>query len=174
MRWENFFSGYQSLWDSEIDNAELDERRELIRAERAQIPFIRLLAIRGEQSPLDVLLSSSREPVHVGRVGASWVEGNFCGTSTVVVAPLHSVNAMLDQGSCTCSRTFARSFPHVTIGARLRACERENQSVTVTVVRGGFRGRLVAVWKDAVDVQVNQRPVSIPISSIEFIVLERP
>ena len=174
MRWDNFFSGFQSLWDSEIDNAELDERRELIRAERARIPFIRVLANRGEQSPLDVLVSSTLVPVHIGRVGASWIEGNLCGTATVLIAPFHSVNAIIEHRSCTCSRTLPRIFPHVTMGARLRAIERESQTVTVTLVRGGFRGQLVAVWRDAVDVQINERRVSIPVRSIEFIIVDGP
>ncbi len=152
MRWDGLISGLQSLWESEADNAELDERRELLRAERAQTPFVRVLAQRASREPIVVTACGTGHTVHVSVVGASWVEGVSCGIGEHTIIPHGSIQWIRPANDCGCRVQSARVFEHATIGAKLREIERRGVIVTAITAHGGVRGRICAVWKDAIDV----------------------
>lgn len=152
MRWESFVAGYQSLWESESDNAELDERRELVRADRASTPFFAVLCERVTCEQVVALINRLESPVHISQVGASWVQGRVCGTAGDVIIPLEAVRGLITSRQCDCGVATPRIFRHVTFGAKLRAIERAGTRIVVSHSVGGVRGRIVAVWQDAIDV----------------------
>lgn len=172
MRWDNLFTGLESLWDAEDDNAESDERRELMRADRATRSFLAVLADRAISAPLCVTTEWSSSPIHVGRVGASWIEGMFCGSNLRVIVPLHAIVLARDAIDCSCRVEVARHYPHVTIGAVMRDCERRARMVRVVCSKSGVNGRIVGVWRDAIDVASAGSVSLLPLSVLDHIVIE--
>lgn len=170
MRWERFLEGFDSLWDSEAENAEFDERREIVRAERSRRGFAEVLHSRARTEPLTVNVSKSALEIHATVVGATWVEGIVCGGRGSVIVPFHAVVSVTNP-RCDCAPILARVFEHITIGARLRAVERAGSTIEVTSANRGFRGRVVAVWKDAFDVASGSEVWSVRSSAIHSIVL---
>lgn len=162
--------GFDSLWDSEMHNAEVDERREIVRAERSRRGFAEVLHNRARAEPLTVGVTQTVLEVHPTVVGNSWLEGVACGSRRPVIIPFHAIVSVTNP-RCECATILARVFDHVTIGARLRAVERAGSTVEVTATTRGFRGRLVAVWKDAFDVASGPDVWSVRLSAIHSIVL---
>lgn len=174
MRWDSLFSGYQSLWDSELDNEELDERREIVRADRATRPFVVVLCERARGGPLVAGIDGTPGAIHLRRVGSTWIEGIDCETGLTVLAPIHSVQWFGSREACACRHSDCRVVEHVTFGARLRVLERENTPVAVTFRGGGVNGRVIAVWRDACDIRAGSRVISVAVGTMLSIVVDGP
>ena len=173
MRWDGLISGLQSLWESEEENAELDERREVLRSDRARLPFIQVLCERARRHSVVATIDGLARSVHISVLGASWCEGAMCGSGEVVVVPIHRVQSVSEAGSCGCPLLMANVIEHATMGSKLRALERSGASVTAVCETGGVRGRVTAVWKDAVDVTAGTATFSLSVAAIVALVVER-
>lgn len=174
MDWDNLFAGLESLWDSEDDNAANDERRELVRADRATHSFLQVLVQRSITHVVCVFTSWLAEPVHVIRIGASWIDGNQCGSSSRVVVPVGAIVRVDFAPSCQCQLAPVRNYPHVTFGALMRDCERHTRSVRAVLPRSGVNGRVTAVWQDAIDISCGTSVATLPNSAIDHIVIDGP
>lgn len=173
MQWELYFEGLQSLWDAETENAELDERRELIRADRATQPLVAVLCERARRTPLVAGVDGLGNSVHLTRLGSKWLEGVACGTDLAVIAPLSSLQWVGEVDACGCSVSVARLLQHVTFGARLRALERSGAVVSVVLRNGGYNGRIVAVWRDAFDLLWRRQTLTVNAASVLALTLNR-
>lgn len=172
MRYMNPFDGLLSLWESELDNAELDERRELVRAERSSQSFIQVLIAQTSLGPLVAGVIGIRQKIHIRTVGATWCEGFVCETNLQVIVPLDSITFVSTQRECSCTLPTAKVCEHATLGSRLRLIERQGQRVAVTYSNGGMRGNVVAVWRDAIGVSNCDVVSVIPVSGLQFISIE--
>lgn len=170
MRWERFFEGLESLWDSEMESAEVDERRELIRAERSRLRFADVVQSRAQIGPLTVSVMESDLVVHATVVGATWLEGVVCGSRRFAIVPFDATVAV-STPSCDCDSAEIRVFSHLTIGARLRALERTGSNVEVKTAKHGFRGRVEAVWRDSFDLNSGPRVWLVRLSAVCYITL---
>ena len=173
MRWDGLISGLESLWESEEDNAEVDERREILRAERARTPFVRVLVERSARKPVVANVEGLTLLVHVETVGASWIEGSVCSSGDTIVIPVSGVQCIREVGVCGCPTRAADRFEHVTLGSRLRVLERHGSAVTILIHNGGLRGRVSAVWKDAVDITAGDVTNTVALHSIRAFIVER-
>ena len=162
----DYVDGLESLWDSEVDSADADERRELIRADRAQTPWSRVAHVELTGSSFSVSLNHTARLIHVRRFGATWFDGSECGSTLRSIIPAGAVTAVVTVNRCLCAEPAAASFPHVTIGAVLRELERTRAHVTVVVRDGGFRGVVSEVWKDAIGVRAQNARWMIPLGSL--------
>ena len=172
MRWDEIFSGLDSLWDAEEANAEWDERREIIRAERAQQSFASVLVGHARAGSCVLSVAGLEHPIHVLVVGAGWVEGTVCGTERKILALVGQVVWASRVTICECRPLLPRVFEHLTFTAKLRTLERSGALISATFPAGGFRGRLSAVWKDAFELRTSTRNVSLLISAVNFILID--
>ena len=174
MRWDRFFDGFESLWDAENDNAELDERRELIRADRATTSFLDVIAQRGSTAPLTLWTVDSPRVVHLRRIGATWIDGDECGNGARIIFPFAVISRIETAPRCTCQTFPVKRFAHVTFGAVLRELERNYSTVTVSIPHGGVRGTIRAVWKDAIEVGSGSSSTLVTLATIDRIIVDRP
>lgn len=174
MRWENFFGGYESLWDVEEENAEYDERRELIRAERASTTFLQVVVQRSIENDIIAHTTNGGRPMHIDRIGASWVDGRTCGMGARTIVPIASIERIEQASACDCVRQTAQHFAYVPFGAVLRELERASETVVVELMNGGCRGAILAVWKDAIDVGNTRFRVTLSLNRLVRVTVERP
>jgi hypothetical protein len=160
-----------SLWDTEIDNAQLDEKREQDRDRRASLHFrdalLELLATGG----ISVLSRAGVRPVHVRRVGLMWLDGVMCGTTDRVIVHLTAIHSATDTVACSCPSESPRVFELVPFGAVLRELERRSVAVTAIRDHGGIHGRIGGVWRDAVTLNTARGRVVLPVSEFGVVVV---
>ena len=172
MRWSNFFEDFDSQWEGEDDGAELDERRELLRADRSTQPFRSVIASY-EGSPIAATVPSVGGAIHLRRLGANWVDGVACATRERVLIPLIRLDAVTTRVGCDCSPLSLTAFNHVTVGAALRELERSQQVVSATHEGGGANGVIAAVWKDALSIRSGSITTTIQLSSLQSLIVHR-
>lgn len=172
VKWENFFEGFESLWDAEDASSEFDERRELIRADRALKSFSELLLDRSETTSHAIMTDASSQALHPVRLGAGWIDTVGCESGGRVIVPLGAVALAGSFPHCDCATRELHHLAHVTFGAALRDIERRALPVRVVTARGGVNGRVIAVWRDAFDVGTPRTHISILNSRVDHIVVD--
>lgn len=166
--------GLGSLWDTERLNVEFDEAREAERERKAQLSFGDALVEQSRSEPLTVWIADSTEPLHVRRLGQLWLDGVMCGSGDTVVVPFPAIRRAASSSGCDCSIPLPKVFELVTLGAVLRDLERKAAMVSVLVNRGGIRGRICGVWRDAVSILTARGVAIVPKDSIGGVVVEEP
>jgi hypothetical protein len=173
MRWSNFFEGFDSLWDGENDGAEWDERRELVRADRATQTFRSVVASMGRDTPLDTSVAGMGGAIHLRRLGANWVDGVQCVSQNRVVIPLANLATVATGSRCDCSVIPISVLNYVTLAAVFRELERQQMSVSAIHGDGGTNGTLAAVWKDAVTLRTGATTTTIHTNALKALVVQR-
>ncbi|MFM6967830.1 MAG: hypothetical protein ACKOWN_02720 [Microbacteriaceae bacterium] len=173
MRWDDIFDGLDSLWDAEEANAEWDERREIVRAERAQHAFTELLVRHAGTAMCTVGVDGLASPLHIVTLGANWCEGQLCGNTQTAITPTLRIQWISSVNACDCDLATPRVFEHITLTAKLRGFERAGTDITVSIANGGFRGRVSAVWKDAFDLRSQVRTVTLSLGAVHVISIDR-
>lgn len=164
--------GLGALWDLERDNAALDEFREIARDHRSRGTFHDAVLDLAQRGPLEVLVASSEQSVHVDRIGLNWVDGRFCDGTDTVIVPLGSVQIVRHSRRCSCPVHPPAILEWVTVTAVLRRLERRATPVIVSTVRSGLTGRIVGVWRDAVELRTPTGRAVVPVSNLELVVVE--
>lgn len=160
-----------SLWDTEIDNAQWDEKREQNRDRRASLYFRDALLELAATGGISVVSRAGGKPVHVRRIGLMWVDGVMCGTTDRVVVHLTAIHSATDSVTCGCPIETPRLFELVPFGAVLRELERRSAAITVIRDHGGIHGRIGGVWRDAVTLITARGRVALPVSECGVVVV---
>lgn len=173
MRWSNFFEGFDSLWDGEDDGAERDERRELVRADRATQTFRDVVIAHGGEHSLTTSVAEIDGFIHVNRLGANWIDGVICLTRDRIIIPLPKLTAVSTGTRCECEPKRLSVFNHVTLGAVLRELERQQATVSLLHAGGGYNGLITAVWKDALSIRSGVVTVTVQMASLICLIVRR-
>ncbi len=163
--------GLGSLWDLEEANATLDESREMARNDRARTYFGDALRSRAALTSIDVAVANLDRPIHVSRVGLNWVGGTVCSTTEEAIVPFASLDSVRGASRCACPATPPDVTEFVPLGAVLRRWERRATEVTAVTRRGGLRGRLHGVWRDAVELRTQDGFALVAFEQLELIVV---
>lgn len=164
--------GLGSLWDTEQLNAELDEFREKERERKGRAHFSDALTELAREHPLTAWVTVFDRPVHVRRIGMMWFDGVRCGSVDTVVVPFGAIVRVGTSTGCDCVVTAPRFFEFVTFNAVLREVERRSAPVSVINERGGVRGRISGVWRDAVTMRTELGVLVIPHSAITALIVD--
>lgn len=164
--------GLGALWDVERDNATLDEFRELARDQRSRGSFHDAILDFARRGAIDATVASSERQLHVHRIGLNWVDGRLCGGDDSTIVPLPSIRSVRSRGRCGCSAKPPRILEWVTLTAMFRRLERRASPVILTTLRGGIAGRIVGVWRDAIEVRNANGRALVPVSSLELVVVD--
>lgn len=166
--------GLGSLWDTERLNAKLDAARESERDRKAHLSLGDALVELGRENPLSVWISELTQPLHVRRLGLLWLDGRLCGSADFIAVPFPAIVRASSTVSCACDTEIPNVFELVPFGAVLRDLERRAAAVSVVVPRGGVRGRIAGVWRDALTILTAGGFVVVPHRSILGLVVEEP
>lgn len=153
MRENDDLLGLGTLWDLEVANSSWDERREGDRLIRARRHLSDALASMARNDPLAAMTDNLDRWLHVRVLGMNWVDGYLCGSRARVVIPHSAVSIVRANSSCGCNRDLAKVVEWVPLSAVLRQWERRATTVTVMTARQSVTGRVVGVWRDAIQVR---------------------
>ncbi len=165
------FLGLNSLWDAEVQNAVLDEQREVDRNRRAQFHFRDALLELVHDYPLSVFATSVTQQLHVRRIGMMWVDGVLCGSPDRAIVHFDAIQRATADGMCGCRRFAPQLFEFVPFGAVLRDLERRATNIVVVHDRGGVAGRITGVWRDALSMATHRGRVVLPWSACGVILV---
>lgn len=172
MREKENLLGLGSLWDTEIHNAEWDEDRDRNRERRGQLYLRDALIELAGSACLSVTTRCGAAPLHVRRIGMMWVDGQACGSPDRSIVHLSAVRHASETVECGCSLETPRVYELVPFGAVLRELERQSATVSIVHERGGHRGRIVGVWRDAVTLMTTRGRIVLPLSECGVVVVE--
>lgn len=166
--------GLGSLWDTERLNAEFDEARETERERKAQLSLGDALIEQGRSEPLSAWIAESSQPLHVRRLGLLWLDGVMCGSGDTVLVPFSAILRASSSAECDCTMSLPKVFEFVPLGAVFRDLERRAAVVSIVVHRGGVRGRIIGVWRDALTILTTRGVAIVPKGSIGGVFVEEP
>jgi hypothetical protein len=166
--------GLGSLWDSEIQNAVFDEKRESERNHRAQFHLRDALVDLSADGPLTVVSTGVTSLVHVQRIGLGWIDGVVCGSADRAVVHFTAIQRAGTDTSCGCRRQAPQFYELVPFGAVLRDLERRASEVLVVGDRGGIGGRISGVWRDAVTITTTRGRAVVPWSACGLVLVTDP
>lgn len=165
------FLGLDSLWDAEVQNAVLDEQREVDRNRRAQFHLREALLDLAHDHPLSVVATSVTQPIHVRRIGMMWLDGVLCGAPDRAIVHFEAIQRASTDSLCGCRRSVPQLFEFVPFGAVLRDLERRATNIIVGHDLGGVSGRITGVWRDALSMTTHRGRVVLPWSACGVILV---
>jgi hypothetical protein len=165
------FLGLGSLWDSEVQNVALDEKREVERNRRAQTYLRDALLDLAQDHAVSVVAVGRVQSIHVRRIGMMWLDGVLCGSSDRAVVHFNAIERATADGACGCRRSLPHLFELVPFGAVLRDLERRAAEVVVVQNRSGVSGRITGVWRDALSLTTSRGRVVVPWSACGLILV---
>ena len=165
------FLGLDSLWDSEVQNADLDEKREVERNRRAQFHLRDALLDVAHDHPLNVVVANVTQLIHVRRIGMMWLDGVLCGSPDRAIVHFDAIQRATTEGMCGCRCSDPQLFEFVPFGAVLRDLERRATNVVVVHDHGGVAGRITGVWRDALSMTTHRGRVVLPWSACGLILV---
>lgn len=166
--------GLGSLWDSELQNAVFDEKRETERNRRAQFHLREALLDLSADNPLTVVSTVVTSPVHVQRIGLGWLDGVVCGSVDRAIIHFTSIQRAGTTTLCGCRRQVPQLYELVPFGAVLRDLERRATDVLIVGDRGGIGGRISGVWRDAITMTTQRGRVVVPWSACGLVLVTDP
>lgn len=165
------FLGLGSLWDAEVQNAVLDEKREADRNRRAQLHLREALLELAHNSSVSVIAAGVTGVIHVYRIGMMWLDGVLCATSDRAVVHFSAIQRATSFRGCGCRALTPQLFELVPFGAVLRDLERRGTEVIVVHEHGGVSGRITGVWRDALSLSTRRERVVVPWSACGLILV---
>jgi hypothetical protein len=163
--------GLGSLWDSELQNAVFDEKREIARNRRAQLHVRDALLELVIHGPLTVVSGGVTSPIHVERIGLGWLDGVLCGSSERAIVRFEALYRAGTTTTCGCRRLSPQLYEFVPYGAVLRDLERRAANILVIGDRGGVGGRVSGVWRDAITLTTDRGRVVVPWSACGLVLV---
>lgn len=163
--------GLGSLWDSELQNAVFDEKREIERNRRAQSYVRDALLELVIDGPLNVVSRGVTSPIHVERIGLGWLDGVVCGSSERAIVRIEAIHTAGTTMTCDCRRISPQLYEFVPYGAVLRDLERRAATILVVGDRGGVGGRVFGVWRDAITLNTDRGRVVVPWSACGLVLV---
>lgn len=168
------FLGLGSLWDSEVQNAIFDEKRESERNRRAQLHVREALLDLVIDDSLNVVPAGITLVVHVQRIGLGWVDGVVCGSADRAIVHFTAIEQAGTNTTCGCRRHTPELYELVPFGAVLRDLERRATDLLVVGNRGGIAGRISGVWRDAITMVTHRGRVVVPWSACTLVLVTDP
>lgn len=147
MRWEDLFADLDAQWEREQRADQEAELPQLVRAERAAVPWGDRAALAVGR-PLTLVTAAGRVGGQLSDVGDEWLLMDEQGRSALV--PAHAVLAV--SGLPLRSSDDRRRARRVSLGAGLRGISRDRCGVVVHDIGGGqYTGSIDWVGADHLD-----------------------